>query len=115
MAQSATQRRAAQRRLAKNVKSGNMGKTAIGKASAKAAAKLKQAAGFTGSSSGHTATHALGQQFGNNSGSTTLVGGPSRGKHAGSYNHAKDVSSVARTGDTAMGRHARGGPMSMGK
>lgn len=105
MAQTATQRRAAQRRLAKDIKRGTLKKSSIG----------ARARSMIGSSSGHDASHALGQQFGNNSGSTTLVGGPSRGKHAGSYNHAKDVDSVSRTGDTAMGRHARGGPMSMGK
>lgn len=112
MAQTATQRRAAQRRLAKDVKKGTMQKSSIGKASAKAAQRARS---MFGSSDGHSASHALGQQFGNNNGSTTLVGGASKGRHAGSYDHAKDVASVSRTGDTAMGRHARGGPMSMGK
>lgn len=112
MAQTATQRRAAQRKLAKAAKSGTMAKSSIGRASAKAAAKLRAS---IGQPSGHTAEHALGQQFGNNSGSTTLVGGASKGRHAGSYDHARDVSSVARTGDTAMGRHAKGGPFSRGK
>lgn len=112
MAQNVLQRRRQQKALAKQVKNGSMEKSSIGKASAKAAAKARA----NGSSSMETASHALSpSQFGNNSGSSTLVGGASKGRHAGSYDHAKDVSSVSKTGDTAMGRHARGGPMSMGK
>lgn len=112
MAQNALQRRRQQKALARQVKSGKMEKSSIGKASARAAEKARAQ---HGASSMEHASHALGPQFGNNSGSSTLVGGASKGRHAGSYDHAKDVSAVARTGDTAMGRHARGGPMSMGK
>ena len=109
MAQDALQRRRQQKALARKVRSGTLEKSSIGRASARAAEKARA---MFGSSSGEHASHALGSQFGNSSGSTTLVGGPSKGRHAGSYNHAKDVSAVARTGDTAMGRHAKGGPMS---
>ena len=106
MAQTAQERRQAQKRNAKSVKSGSMGpKSKIG-------AKARQVASSAKSTASNVATsakqHLSTDQFKNNSGSSTLVGGPAKGKHAGSYNHAKDVAAVSHTGDTSFGRHSKG-------